>query len=138
MDLKGDITENGSAWVFNEKNTPDSCTPAAHSGRFYVFNGDKQVMTCLDAKTGAKVWQQSLTLERSKGMEIFRSSPTVAGGNIYVVGERGTAVVLNESDGKMLHTVSMASGSDATRSSIAVSEGHLFIRTSEKLWCIGK
>jgi hypothetical protein len=29
-------------------------------------------------------------------------------------------------------------GGDATRSTIAVSDGNLFIRTSEKLWCIGK
>jgi len=137
LDGKGDITEKGRAWVFDEKNTPDTCTPAALDGKFYVFNGDKQVMTCLDAKTGAKVWQESFTLEKTKGMEIFRASPTIADGKIYTIGERGTAVVQNLADGKVIHTVSMGAG-DATRSSIAVSDGHLFIRTSEKLWCIGK
>ncbi len=138
MDGKGDITTSGLAWSFDEKNTPDTCTPAAHNGKFYVFNGDKQVMTCLEVKTGKKLWQESFTLERSKGMEIFRASPLVADGKIYTIGERGTAVVQNEADGKVIHTVSMASGSDSTRSSISVSDGNLFIRTQEKLWCIGK
>lgn len=137
MDGRGDITEKGRAWVFDEKNTPDTCTPAAFAGKFYAFNGDKQTMTCLDAKTGAKVWQESFAVDRSKGTEIFRASPTIADGKIYTIGERATAVVQNLADGKVITTVSMGGG-DATRSSIAVSDGNLFIRTSEKLWCIGK
>jgi outer membrane protein assembly factor BamB len=137
MDGKGDITEKGRAWVFDEKNTPDTCTPAAQNGRFYLLNGDKQTMTCLDVKTGAKVWQESFSLDRSKGSEIFRSSPTIADGRIYSIGERGTAVVQNLADGKVLASIPMGGG-DATRSSIAVSDGQLFIRTTDKLYCIGK
>jgi outer membrane protein assembly factor BamB len=137
MDGKGDITTSGKAWDFDEKNTPDCCTPACHGGKFYALNGDKQTMTCLDAKTGAKVWQESFSLDRSKGSEIFRASPTIADGKIYNIGERGTAVVQNLADGKVLASIPMGGG-DATRSSIAVSDGQLFIRTSEKLWCIGK
>ena len=142
MDGKGDISTSGKAWDFDEKNTPDTCTPAAFDGKFYALNGDTNgnapTMTCLDAKTGAKVWQESFGLERaSKGKEVFRSSPTIADGKIYSIGERATAVVQNLADGKVIFTTSMGGG-DATRSSVAVSDGHLFIRTSEKLWCIGK
>jgi len=46
--------------------------------------------------------------------------------------------VENLADGKVLASIPMGGSGDATRSSIAVSDGHLFIRTSEKLWCIGK
>ena len=81
---------------------------------------------------------QHFSIERSKGMEIFRASPTIADGKIYSIGERGTAVVQNLADGKVLERIPMGGAGDATRSSIAVSDGHLFIRTSEKLWCIGK
>jgi outer membrane protein assembly factor BamB len=138
MNATGDISTSGRAWTFDEKNTPDTCTPAALGGKFYVFNGDKQVMTCLDAKTGTKVWQESFGLDRSaKGSEIFRASPTIADGKIYNIGERATAVVQNLADGKVIFTTSMGGG-DATRSTISVSDGNLFIRTSEKLWCIGK
>ena len=134
---ESDITEKGRAWIFDEKNTPDTCTPAAFGGKFYALNGDKQIMTCLDAKTGAKVWQEGFGIERTKGLEIFRASPTIADGKIYNIGERATAVVQNLADGKVLATIPMGGG-DATRSTIAVSDGNLFIRTSEKLWCIGK
>ena len=137
MDGKGDISTTGKAWAFDEKNTPDCCTPAVHDGKFYAFNGDAQTMTCLDAKTGAKVWQESFTLDRSKGREVFRASPTIADGKIYSIGESGTAVVQNLADGKVLASIPMGGGND-TRGSISVSDGHLFIRTSEKLWCIGK
>lgn len=138
-DLKGDITETGKAWVFEERKTPDCSTPAFLDGKLYVFDGDSQTMTCLDAKTGAKTWQVSYGLKDNRGKEVFRSSPTLADGKLYTLGERGTVVVQNAADGAILHTVAMqTSGPEGTRSSIAVSDGNLFIRTAEKLFCVGK
>ena len=138
-DLKGDITETGKAWTFSERKTPDCSTPAYLDGKLYVFDGDSQTMTLLDAKTGAKAWQVSFGLKDNRGKEVFRSSPTVADGKIYTLGERGTVVVQNAADGAILHTVAMQTGGpEGTRSSIAVSDGQLFIRTAEKLFCIGK
>ena len=136
-DGKGDVTESGKAWAFDEHKTPDCSTPAWHAGKLYVLDGDSQLMTCLDAKTGAKVWQVAFTLDRGKGREIFRASPTVADGKIYSLGERGTVVVQNESDGAQLAAITMG-GAEGARGSIAVSDGQLFIRTTDKLWCVGK
>jgi len=136
MDLSGDISEKGRAWVFDEKNTPDTCTPAAFDGKFYALNGDKQTMTCLDAKTGAKVCR-SLQPRPQQGR---RNLPFLADDcrrqNLQHRRER------HRRGGKPRRRKVIASipmgGGNATRSSIAVSDGHLFIRTSEKLWCIGK
>jgi outer membrane protein assembly factor BamB len=138
-DLKGDITESGKAWAFDERKTPDCATPAYLDGKAYVFDGDSQTMTCLDAKTGNKLWQVPFALKDNRGKEVFRASPTVADGKIYTIGERGTVVVQNAADGAILHTVAMQEGGpEGTRSSIAVSDGLLFIRTTEKLFCVGK
>ncbi len=138
-DGKGDISESGQAWVFDERKTPDCSTPAYADGKLYVFDGDAQVMSCLDAKTGAKVWQKALELDRTKGKEVFRSSPSLADGKLYSVGERGTVIVQSAADGTVLHTTKMQEGGqEGVRSSIAISGGNLFIRTTEKLWCIGK
>lgn len=138
-DGKGDVTESGRAWVFDERKTPDCCTPAYADGKLYVLDGDSQTMTCLDAKTGAKVWQKGFELDRAKGREIFRASPTLADGKLYSLGERGTVIVQSAADGAILHTVKMQEDPrDAARSSIAVSNGQLFIRTVDKLWCVGK
>ena len=136
-DGKGDVTESGKAWAFDERKTPDCTTPAYHDGKLFVLDGDVQVMTCLDAKSGAKVWQVALTLDKTKGREIFRASPTVVDGKIYSLGERGTVVVQKESDGSQISVIAMG-GEEGARSSIAVSDGQLFIRTTDKLWCIGK
>lgn len=138
-DLTGDITEKGKAWVFDEERTPDCSTPAYADGKLYVFDGDSQTMTCLEAKTGKKIWQVGYALKDNRGKEVFRSSPTLADGKLYSIGERGTVVVQNAADGAILHTVAMQSGGpEGTRSSISVSDGNLFIRTSEKLFCVGK
>jgi outer membrane protein assembly factor BamB len=137
-DGKGDVTESGQAWVFNERKTPDCCTPAYQDGKLYVLDGDAQVMTCLDAKTGAKAWQAPFALKDNRGKETFRSSPTLADGKLYSLGERGTVVVQSAADGAVLNVAKMMQTGEGARSSIAVSDGQLFIRTTEKLYCIGK
>jgi outer membrane protein assembly factor BamB len=139
-DGKGDVTESGKAWVFDERKTPDCSTPAYHDGKLYVFDGDSHTMTVLEAATGAKVWQKTLEgLDKSKGKEVFRASPTVADGKIYNIGERGTVVIQNAADGAQLAVIPMGSGGpEGVRSSIAVSAGQLFIRTTDRLFCVGK
>lgn len=139
-DGKGDVSESGKAWVFDERKTPDCATPAFLDGKLYVFDGDSHTMTVLEAKTGAKVWQKTLEgIDKSKGKEVFRASPTVADGKIYNIGERGTVVIQNAADGAQLAVISMGSGGpEGVRSSIAVSGGNLFIRTTDKLYCVGK
>jgi len=79
------------------------------------------------------VWQEFLQPRPQQGR---RNLPFLAGrlptAKIYSIGESGTAVVENLADGKVIASIPMGGG-NATRSSIAVSDGHLFIRTSEKL-----
>ena len=132
-DLKGDITEKGVAWVFDEKKTPDVCTPLFYEGKLFLLDGDSQTLTCLDPKTGQKKWQGQLG-ERV----VIRASPTGADGKIYIVNEKGTVFVCGAGDEfKVLATIPMG-GAEGTRSSVAISDGQLFIRTTEKLFCVGK
>ena len=110
----------------------DCVTPLAYRGKLYVLDGDRQVMTCLDPRTGQKVWQGNLGLR-----DIFRASPTGADGRIYCLSENGTAVVLDAGpEFKILSTVAMGEG--PVRSSIAVAHGQLFIRTAQTLYCVGR
>jgi len=134
IDMKGDITSSGIAWTFDEKQTPDVCTPIYSDGRFYLLNGDKQVLTCLSAKNGAKLWQGPLGHR-----EVIRSSPTLADGKIYTISEKGTVVICDAgpSEFKVLSTYQFPN-SDPARSSIAISDGQLFVRTASALYCVGK
>ncbi len=132
-DLKGDVSEAGLAWSFDEKKTPDVCTPAVVDGKLLVLDGDSQTLTCLDAITGVKKWQGNLG-DRT----VIRSSPTVADGKLYAINEKGTVFVCGTGDAfELLATIPMG-GAEGTRSSIAVAGGQLFIRTTEALHCVGK
>jgi hypothetical protein len=71
---------------------------------------------------------------------VFRASPTGADGKIYVMNERAQAWVLSADEFKVLHQSDLNSpGVDGpTRSTIAVADGHAFVRTSDTLYCFKK
>ena len=91
--LHDDISENGLAWAWDEKKTPDVCTPAFADGKLFVLDGDSSTLTCLDAKTGAKKWQGNLG-DRT----VIRSSPTVADGKVYIINEKNTVFICSAGD----------------------------------------
>jgi len=126
---KGLVTDTHVAWKFQE--FPSDCvTPLFYQQRLFVLDGDRQMMTCLEPKTGATRWQGNLGVR-----DIFRASPTGADGKVYCVSEKGTVVVLEAgSEFKILSTIRMDEA--PVRSSIAVAHGALFIRTASSLYCI--
>lgn len=127
---KGLVTDTAITWTFKE--FPSDCvTPLYYEKKLFVLDGDKQMMTCLDPKTGETKWQGSMGTR-----QIFRASPTGADGKIYCISENGTVVVLSAGDEfKILSTIPM--GGEPVRSCIAVSDGQLFIRTAQNLYCVG-
>lgn len=126
----GLVTDTHLAWRFKEY-TADCVTPLFYQGKLFVLDGDRQMMTCLEPKTGQKKWQGNLGVH-----DIFRASPTGADGKIYCLSEAGTVVVLSAGDEfKIRSTIAM--GESPVRSSIAVAHGELFIRTARNLYCIG-
>ena len=132
-DGKGDITTTGLAWKNEERKTPDVCTPAFDGQRLYVVDGDGHTLTAFDPKTGEKKWTGELP-DRT----VIRSSPTVADGKIYIVNEKGTVMVCAAGDEfKLLATIPMGDP-EGTRASIVVSNGQLFLRTTQALYCVGK
>jgi len=132
-DKSGDISETGLAWKFDERKTPDVCTPAFYQGKLFVLDGDSKTLTCLDPKTGAKKWQGSLDTR-----SVIRSSPVAADGKIYIIDEKGTVFVCGAGDEfQVLSKIEMGDA-EGTRASIAISDGQLFIRTTQALYCVGK
>jgi len=132
-DSKGDISTSGLVWSFDERKTPDVCTPAYYNGKLLVLDGDSHTLTCLDPKTGEKKWQGELPVR-----DTVRSSPTAADGKLYILTEKGNVIICGAGDEfKVLATIPMG-GAEGSRSAIAVSDGDLFIRTTEALYCVGK
>ncbi len=132
-DGKGDVSVSGLAWKIDERIAPDVCTPAFYNGKLFVLNGDSKTLLCLDPKTGEKKWQGSLDTKI-----VIRASPVIADGKLYVMDEKANVFVCGTGDEfQQLGKIEMGDN-EGSRASIAVSQGQLFIRTTQALYCVGK
>jgi outer membrane protein assembly factor BamB len=86
--------------------------------------GDVGVVTCVDAKTGERVWR-----ERLGG--IYTASPIAGDGRIYLFGESGETLVLKA--GRAPQVIARNRVEGRVLASPAVSEGRLFIRTDDEV-----
>jgi outer membrane protein assembly factor BamB len=125
---RGDVTKSHLAWTFS--NGPDVPTPVSDGKYFYAPN-DRGIVWCLDAKTGAEVYAG----QRMKPA-IYSSSPVLADGKIYITSEPGLTTVLKA--GPQFEILAENDMAEYTLSTIAVSEGQLFLRTEKALYCIGQ
>jgi len=145
----GTLSNAGLAWQSYVQNTEetnkvarsletrelssDVPTPLFYEGKFYVLNGNKKKLLCLEP-SGKIVWSGDL------GKGNFQSSPTAADGKIYMMNFPGEVFVVQAggSEFKLLHSAAMGEGENTLRASIPISQGQLFIRTSKTLYCVGK
>lgn len=124
---RGDITRTHVAWR-HDKGVISVPSPVAVGEYLYALR-DGGVMTCLDAKTGAVVWQHRLPARGN-----YFASPVAGDGKIYVVNEEGeVAVVAARPVYELLAANSMG---ERTMSTPAISRGEIFIRTDEHLYCV--
>lgn len=133
----GVLNESGIAWQSSDRNvSTDVSTPLYYRGRFYVLNSDRRVLNCLEPATGKLLWTGNLG-SRAK----LEASPTGADGRIYLMNHNGDVFVAQAGDSfNLLATISMGGepADQNLRSTIAVAQGNLFIRTGAKLYCVGK
>ncbi len=124
---RGDITDSHRLWSF--QNGPDVPSPIADGKHFYTVN-DKGIMWCLDAKTGKEIWGS----QRLKP-GTYSSSPVLADGKIYVTNEDGLTSVVRA--GPKFAILAENALNDYCLSSPSISDGQVFIRTTQYLYCIG-
>jgi len=125
---RGDISRSHVLW--STMNGPDVPTPVTDGVYFYIVN-DRGIVWCLDAKTGAEVYGQ----QRIKP-GAYSASPVLADGKIYITSEEGLTTVIKA--GPKFEVLAENPLNDYCLSSPAISEGQIFIRTAEHLYCIGK
>jgi outer membrane protein assembly factor BamB len=125
---RGDVSESHRLWAFDHG--PDVPTPVTDGKYFYVVS-DKGIMWCLDAKSGEEVWGQKRIAPGT-----YSSSPVLADGKIYITNEDGLTTVVKA--GPEFEVLSENPLDDYCLSSPAISDGQIFIRTAEHLYCIGE
>ncbi len=87
-------------------------TPAIVKGKLYAVGADgpgagaAESCVCLDAATGAPVWKMPLDTTKGSYLGMWgggpRSTPTVDGDHVYVLGSTGDLVALEASTGKIV------------------------------------
>jgi len=129
----GEVGGTHVEWSFSRG--PDVPTPVSDGTYLYVVN-ETGVVYCLNVKSGEVVYGP----ERLPS-DFYSASPTLADGKIYVTGET-TGVTTVYKQGPKFEVVASNTLGDACDpyclSTVAVSEGQLFIRTSANLWAIGE
>lgn len=124
---RGDVTESHRVFQFNDG--PDVPTPVSDGKYFYSIN-DRGIVYCLDAKTGQQIYGG----ERIKP-GTYSASPILADGKLYITSEEGLTTVL--AAGPKFEILAENSIPEYVLSSIAVSDGQLFLRTDKALYAIG-
>jgi outer membrane protein assembly factor BamB len=129
----GDVAASHVVWSFAQG--PDVPTPVSDGKLLYIVR-DGGVVFALDAKSGETVYGPSRLPPGT-----YSASPILADGKIYVTTEEEglTTVFKAGPTFEILATNSLLGDcSPYCLSTVAISEGQLFIRTSSYLWAIGE
>ena len=125
---RGDITTSHLAWKTDYG--PDVPTPVTDGTYFYVVN-DQGIVWVFDAQTGEEIYGRQRLRPGT-----YSASPILADGKIYITNEAGLTSVFRA--GPQFELLAENDLEDYVLSSIAVSQGQLFLRTSTYLYAIGE
>jgi outer membrane protein assembly factor BamB len=114
----------------NNKDFPYVTCMLAHGEHVYFVN-DAGRAGCYVAKTGKKVWFE--TLPDTK----FYSSPLLVDGKIYAASEQGDVFVFEAAPTEYTQLARNKIGG-VIRATPAVADGCLYIRNDSMLYCIGR
>jgi outer membrane protein assembly factor BamB len=127
----GNITETHRLWT----RTPAKRrvgTGVIHDGHLYsVQTGG--IADCVNLMTGEYVWEERLAGPSANNA--VWSSPVLSDGHLYVLNQSGDTFVYRAKPA--FEQVGVNSLGERSNSSVVVSDGNLFLRTHEALWCVG-
>ncbi len=129
---KGDVTTTHVAWS-SPRGSPFVPSAIIHGDLLYMINDMQSILTVLDARTGAAVYQDRLGEPTREG---FSSSPVAVGDKLFFTNDRGqTFVVQAGSTFKLLHVNELNA---QVLASPALVDGTWYWRTDKELLAIGK
>jgi outer membrane protein assembly factor BamB len=125
------------AWVSRDVRevSSDVPTPAYYDGDFFVLSDLREHLSRVEPQTGKVKW----SIE-TPGRRKYEASPLAADGKIYIIDHSGEVAIIDAANGNILKQIQMDEprGLEVVRASIAAAHGQLFIRTTDKLYCVGK
>ncbi|TWU48092.1 outer membrane protein assembly factor BamB family protein [Rubripirellula reticaptiva] len=131
---KDDVTDSQVVWT--NRSSSYVATPLLVDGRFYWID-DRGIAYCTSAKDGEVVYRERVD-NLQNGRPVY-ASPVLIGKHIYVVTRRSGTFVYEPTDTfKPLAQNVLAGDETDFNGSPAVSDGKLYIRSDQSLYCIGK
>lgn len=126
----GDITAN-RAWR-TERNPQSIGTGVYVSDHLFVPNAAGSMIRCIDPKTGRDKWNSGRDVAGKSWGSVVR-----VGGNLYVTNQTGDTVVFKPNP-KKFELVSVNKLGERSNSTPAISDGDIFIRTFDSIYCISE
>jgi outer membrane protein assembly factor BamB len=126
-DGQGDVSKTHILWTAND-NVPDITSPVSNGELVFTVSSSGQ-LTCFDAKDGKKQWEHDFEME-------CHASPSVAGGKVYLFGQKGVAVVVEAS--RQFKQLFRADLDDEIHASPAFAQGKMILRGNSQIWAIGR
>jgi hypothetical protein len=130
----GDVTATHRLW--QEKKNPQRIGSGVVVGPNGYFTSEPGIIQCVELATGKERWKERL--KTPGGRSSSWSSLLLSGDRIYTVTQGSDVVVFKASPEKYEQLAVNSTGDGMSNSSLAVSDGQLFLRTHKHLWCIGK
>lgn len=125
---KGDVTKTHRLWV-HEKSNPQRIGSGVIVGEHLYILNDSGIAQCLEVKTGKEVWSQRLASTWS--------SMVAVGDRLYVPSKSSETFVFKAAP-QFTELARNTLKGEQMRASLAISDGEIFIRTYQGLWCIGE
>jgi len=122
-----DPTNGSKIWDSNEY-MPEVASPVVADGLLFVATS-YGMLACYDAKTGTKNWENDFG-------EGFYSSPVIADGKLFATDMKGVVHIMKVA-AQAEKIADIATG-EKVMSTLAFSDGCVYIRGVENLYCIGK
>ena len=126
----GDITAD-RLWL-HPKNTQRVGSGVVLAGHVYMVD-ESGVPHCYELKSGEDTWK--VTKRPGSGAQTW-GSMVHADGRVYLLMRSGETLVFAAKPEYELLGVNKLANGESTNSSLAISNGQIFIRTFKHLWCI--
>ena len=123
---KGNVTDTHIAWR-TTRGAAYVPSPII-SGRYLLMVADSGIASCFEARTGKRHWMERLPGGHSP-------SPVSADGLVYFVSDRGVTTIIRPSE--TFAVIAKNEIAEPVSASPAISQGQIFLRTHQHLYCIG-
>ncbi|MCY2963594.1 MAG: PQQ-binding-like beta-propeller repeat protein, partial [Planctomycetota bacterium] len=126
----GNVTKTHRLWL-TEKPNPQRIGSGVVIGKHLYMANEQFIAQCIDITTGKELWQS-----RMPPGVIWGSMVRVAN-RLYVTNQEGTTLVFR-ADPETFELLAENKLDEPGNSTLAISDGEIFLRTHKHLFCIGQ